>query len=601
MLNLGAFHTGVAPLDSTAPPDAFGPFRVLHQIGAGTLGPVFRAYDAGRERLVAVKLFKLDLPPERVHQLVAAFEQLIAADLAHPSMAVPLATGIHDVSAYLAQDYVAAESLDLAVREYGPAPPADAVRVAAQLAGALDFAAVVHIAHGALHPRDVLLSADETRITGLGVARALETVGITAPIRRPYCAPERIAGRPWDRRADVFSLAALMHELLWARRISGVGDQVRESITELAGADVEVLRDVFARALADDPERRFETALDFVDALKRALPEVAIVPPAEPQTAASRSRRPPVKSEPRLADAAPRLPLESVPDDLELRAAGEARFQQVEAAPAVIPADETIAIREERPLPPIAEAEPPVPEPALHATTVPPPHDPDVPSIGEQSRSAVWPLVAALVIGLALGFAAGYGVGTREHAVASATASGGAGDRAEAIEKPTDAPPAAARGREATEVAVADPAKSAPEPAPGQAERLRKEAAAREAVPPPSRRAGNERRTAQRNQSRSGVQRPAPPAAQRNAAAQRSADTSATTGRFSGGLNVDSRPVGARVFLDGRLVGTTPLSMAAVPAGEHAIRLELDGYRRWSSSVRVVAAEQNRVTASLER
>src|SRR3954471_15894242 len=105
-----------------APPDAFGPFRVLHQIGAGTLGPVFRAYDTARERPVAVKLFTVDLAPERRHQLVAEFERLIAADLTHPSLAAPLATGTHGVSPYLVQDYVAAESLDLAVREYGPAP-----------------------------------------------------------------------------------------------------------------------------------------------------------------------------------------------------------------------------------------------------------------------------------------------------------------------------------------------------------------------------------------------------------------------------------------------------------------------------------------------
>ena len=64
----------------TAPPDAFGPFRVLHQIGAGTLGPVFRAYDPEQEKLVAVKWFRLDLPPERTHRLVAELEQLIAAD-----------------------------------------------------------------------------------------------------------------------------------------------------------------------------------------------------------------------------------------------------------------------------------------------------------------------------------------------------------------------------------------------------------------------------------------------------------------------------------------------------------------------------------------
>src|SRR5260370_11181564 len=53
-----------------APPDAFGRFRVLHQIGAGTLGPVFRAYEPDRERLVAIKLFRRDLPPDRVHRLV---------------------------------------------------------------------------------------------------------------------------------------------------------------------------------------------------------------------------------------------------------------------------------------------------------------------------------------------------------------------------------------------------------------------------------------------------------------------------------------------------------------------------------------------------
>ncbi len=64
---------------------------------------------------------------------------------------------------------------------------------------------------------------------------------------------------------------------------------------------------------------------------------------------------------------------------------------------------------------------------------------------------------------------------------------------------------------------------------------------------------------------------------------------------------VESRPTGAHVFLDGRMIGTTPLAMPTVAAGEHAIRLELGGYRRWSSSVRVVASERNRVTASLER
>ena len=179
-------------------PDAFGPFRVLHQIGAGTLGPVFRAYEPDRDRLVAIKLFRLDLPPERVHQLVAEFERLIDAALDHPVIAAPRLAGIDGVTAYLVQDYVTADSLDVVMREGGPAPVADALSVAARLADALDYAADRRIVHGGLHPRDVLQSPEDFRLVGLGITRALERVGVAAPVRRPYTAPERIGGGAWD-------------------------------------------------------------------------------------------------------------------------------------------------------------------------------------------------------------------------------------------------------------------------------------------------------------------------------------------------------------------------------------------------------------------
>jgi hypothetical protein len=86
------------------------------------LGPVFRAYEPDRDRLVAIKLFRLDLPPERVHQLVAEFEQLIEAALDHPVIAAPRAAGIDGVTAYLAQDYVTAESLDVVIRKAARRP-----------------------------------------------------------------------------------------------------------------------------------------------------------------------------------------------------------------------------------------------------------------------------------------------------------------------------------------------------------------------------------------------------------------------------------------------------------------------------------------------
>ena len=61
-----------------APPPAFGPFRVLHQIGIGALGPVFRTYEPTRDRLVAVKVFRLDVTPEQARAL--ADELARAAD-----------------------------------------------------------------------------------------------------------------------------------------------------------------------------------------------------------------------------------------------------------------------------------------------------------------------------------------------------------------------------------------------------------------------------------------------------------------------------------------------------------------------------------------
>ena len=558
---------------------------------------MFRAYDSTRERLVAVKLFTLDLPPERGHQLVAGFERLIAADLTHPALAAPLATGISGVSAFLVQDYVAADSLDLAIREHGPAPAANALRVAAQLAGALDFAAAVNVTHGALHPRDVLLSSDDSRLTGLGVTRALERIGVVAPVRRPYTAPERIAGGEWDRRADVFSLAALMHELMWGRRVSGHGAQAAESLTDIAGADLSALRAVFARALAENPAERFETALEFAEALRNACPDVAVAP----EPARARKRRAAREEE-------PRLPLDEEEVVLE-----EERYRDVEVAPAIM--------REV--VPDVAPHEPPMAIPAGLITG----HDPELLSALERSRSAIWPLVLALVVGIVIGFAGGYGVGSREQPGTAAV---------------TAAAPAAApvpAGREFTEGAVAEVPKPAPPaasaaPAPKSEVGRPKSDAGRLLVR--SRPAGAYVSVDGRDYGRTPVavrdlargahrvtithdgyapeerrivittSRPSQTMtvalARPRAAASRSAQMPATpASRFTGALAVDSRPAGAKIFMDGKLVGTTPMSLPAVPAGSHAIRLEHDGYRRWSSSVHVVASEQNRVTASLER
>jgi hypothetical protein len=114
------------------------------------LGPVFRAYDQERDRLVAIKLFSLELPPRGTHQLVTEFEPHRRRSNASRDCA-SVATGTAGSFRHLAVEH-ARRVVDSAVRDYGPAPAVDAAG-RGPAADALDFAASVTISHGA-HPRD---------------------------------------------------------------------------------------------------------------------------------------------------------------------------------------------------------------------------------------------------------------------------------------------------------------------------------------------------------------------------------------------------------------------------------------------------------------
>src|SRR5258708_4190048 len=153
------------------------------------------------------------------------------------------------------------------MRHYAPAAIEKALPFIAQLAGAMDFARAAGVGHGGLHPRDIFVTPDEARAGGFGVVEALEQVGIRAPIRRPYTAPERIDGGAWGTPADVFSLAAITYELLTARRPAGTGAQAGPLPQ---GDRNEALHAVLARAMDDDPAHRYVSALAFAGALESA-------------------------------------------------------------------------------------------------------------------------------------------------------------------------------------------------------------------------------------------------------------------------------------------------------------------------------------------
>ena len=257
---------------SLAPAGAFGPYRVTHQIGVGVLGPVFRAYDPDDDRLLALKAFQLNITPEKAGTLAAALDEIVRAGLRHPSLVTPVGAGISDGVPYLAMEYVAPESLDVAIRRYAPGALGTALPFVVQLAEAIDTAHARGVSHGALHLRDVFVTSELAQVTGFGVVSALERVRLRGPLRRPYTAPEQIAGVEWGPAADRFALAAIAYELLTGKRAAGTGEQVADRLAELSDVrDAAGLTRLFVNALADTPETRPASARLFADEFADAV------------------------------------------------------------------------------------------------------------------------------------------------------------------------------------------------------------------------------------------------------------------------------------------------------------------------------------------
>jgi hypothetical protein len=664
---------------------------VLHQIGVGALGPVFRTYEPTRDRLVAVKVFRLDITPEQARTLADELSKAADAGLFHPSIVEPIAGGVEGTVAYRAEEYVAAETLDVALRHYAPASMDKALPFITQLAGALDFARAAGVGHGALHPRDVFVTPEEARATGFGVVDALERVGLRAPVRRPYSAPERIEGAAWGTPADVFSLAAIAYELLTARRPSGTGAEIGPLTGATVGDHADSVLAVLVKAMDANPARRFPSALAFAGALEQAArgerpvasgPAVervaapvavpAAPPPVAPPVAvpAAIAATPAVIDDDDIsherdedeahhdlllrehADAAALEPLAAGEEDEPEADADRLMIAAAAAATATSPGryrddftkpDSEPEIEDERAaVLPVGRA--PVEGWAADRGRL---FDSDaeyasVGTVVPAQRSRVLPLAAMLSIGLLVGFAVGYGVGARNPAVdPGATA-------ANQSASPSTVP--APAGRDYSEQAVAQPRPgtgqqptATPPPVPGYAPAP---AAARPAATTgrlviesiPSR-AGVTVNGAWRGRTPLKVEKlpfgkyavrivqpgyaaarqdvalsPSDPAETVSVTLQRQAASPAprpaprpspavseTPESFSGTIFVDSRPRGARVFVDGRAVGTTPLSLPEVPIGSHVVRLELPEHRSWSSSTRVAAGQTARVTGSLDR
>ncbi len=279
-------------------PRQVGNYRLDSLLGSGGMGDVYKAFDTHRDRYIALKLLQEALSGDPEYLQRFQRESNVAARLRDPHV-IP----IHDfgeIDGQLFIDMRLVDGADIAalIGESGRIAPERAVYLVSQVAEALDAAHADHLVHRDIKPSNVLVTlSDFVYVVDFGIARSIGsrqtplTITGTTIGTWDYMAPERFEGHAVDGRADVYSLACVLHEcltgvppfgnrdlpaLLYAQLYS---DPPRAS--SLVAGVPPALDAVIARGMAKDPRDRFPTAGMLAAAARVAL---LTEPPAPPMT-----------------------------------------------------------------------------------------------------------------------------------------------------------------------------------------------------------------------------------------------------------------------------------------------------------------------------
>ncbi len=280
---LGAGDTERSP----APPprvQAIGGYHIVRELGRGAMGIVYEAMQENPRRPVALKVVSGDaLGPKAMARFRREAEAV--GRLTHPNIVRIYEAGEENGIPFLAMERIEGRSLEHTLLD-GRMPWDQATRVFEQAADAIHYAHQEGIIHRDLKPANLMLAADgRVIITDFGLARDLGVATMTASgaiMGTPmYMPPEQAEGKvdELDRRTDVYALAATLYEVLTGRPLFA-GDSVATILNKVIVEEPRNLRSwvpeiprelewVVLKALRKEPERRYQTAAEFREDLRR--------------------------------------------------------------------------------------------------------------------------------------------------------------------------------------------------------------------------------------------------------------------------------------------------------------------------------------------
>jgi len=263
-----------------------GGYRVEELIGRGGMGEVYRAYDGRLDRNVALKILAPRYADDDAFRERLLRESRLAASLDHPNVVPVYDAGDADAGFYLAMRYVEGADLRGVLRREGALPPARALEIVSQVAGALDAAHAKGLVHRDVKPSNVLIDErGHCYLADFGLTQSVSDRGQATDGSLlgtlDYVAPEQIRGDEVDGRADVYALGCMLFECLTGegpfRRPSEVAtiyahlEEDPPSASARHSALAPAIDAVFARALAKEPDERQSSCAELVADASAAL------------------------------------------------------------------------------------------------------------------------------------------------------------------------------------------------------------------------------------------------------------------------------------------------------------------------------------------